>query len=112
MAEKRALFFFKDYFRKFYEAQNNKVKKKILWTLRIVEGLDQIPEIYFKHLTGTEGLYEIRVQVGSDIFRIFCFFDKGNVVVIGHGFTKKTQKTPQAELDRAHKTKAEYYESL
>jgi phage-related protein len=83
-----------------------------LWTLRVVEDLDQIPELYFKQLTGTDGLYEIRVQVGSDSCRIFCFFDEGNVVVIGHGFAKKTQKTPPAELDRAHKIKAEYYESL
>ncbi len=112
MAKKRSLFFFKNYFRDFYQAQTDKVKKKILWTLRVVEDLDQIPELYFKHLAGTDGLYEIRVQVGSDIFRIFCFFDEGNVVVIGHGFAKKTQKTPSAELDRAHKIKAEYYESL
>ena len=111
MAKKRSLFFFKNYFRDFYQAQTDKVKKKILWTLRVVEDLEQIPETYFKHLSGSDDLYEIRVQVGSDIFRIFCFFDKGNVVVIGHGFTKKSQKTPKAELDRAHTIKAEYYES-
>ena len=80
--------------------------------MRVVEDLDQIPELYFKHLTGTDGLYEIRVQVGSDIFRIFCFFDEGNVVVIGHGFAKKTQKAARVELDRDQKIKAEYYESL
>ena len=73
--------------------------------------MDQIPEVYFKHLTGSDDLYEIRVQVGSDRCRIFCFFDKGNVVVIGHGFAKKSQKTPKSELDRALKIKAEYYES-
>ncbi|HEX8330324.1 MAG TPA: type II toxin-antitoxin system RelE/ParE family toxin [Hymenobacter sp.] len=111
MPKKRSLFFFKDYFRDFYKAQTDKVKKKILWTLRVVEDLDQIPETYFKHLTGSDDLYEIRVQVGSDIFRIFCFFDKGNVVVIGHGFAKKSQKTPKSELDRAHKIKAEYHEN-
>ncbi|NVO29759.1 type II toxin-antitoxin system RelE/ParE family toxin [Hymenobacter lapidiphilus] len=111
MPKKRSLFFFKNYFRDFYQAQTEKVKKKILWTLRVVEDLEQLPETYFKHLTGSDGLYEIRVQVGSDIFRIFCFFDKGNVVVIGHGFTKKTQKTPKSELERAHTIKAEYYES-
>lgn len=111
MAKKRELFFFKTYFRDFYASQSEKVKKKILWTLRVVEDLDQIPELYFKHLAGTDGLYEIRVQVGSDIFRIFCFFDAGNLVVVGHGFAKKTQKTPPAELDKAHKIKAEYYES-
>ncbi len=78
----------------------------------MVEDLDQIPEVYFKHLTGSDDLYEIRVQVGSDIFRILCFFDKGNAVVIGHGFAKKTQKTTKSELNQAHKIKAEYHESL
>ena len=81
-----------------------------MWTLEIVETLDRIPEIYFKHLENTEGLYEIRVQVGSNIYRIFCFFDKNDLVVVGHGFQKKTQKTPQAELDRAEKIKKQYYE--
>ena len=111
MPKKRSLFFFKNYFHDFYQGQPEKVKKKILWTLRVVEDLDRIPEVYFRHLTGSDDLYEIRVQAGSDIFRIFCFFDQGNVVVIGHGFAKKTQKTPKSELDRAHNIKAEYYES-
>ena len=71
MAKRRTLYFFKNYFRDFYQMQPDKVKKKILWTLRVVEDLDQIPELYFKHLTDTDGLYEIRVQVGNDIFRIF-----------------------------------------
>ncbi len=84
--------------------------KKILWTLQIIETLDRIPEIYFKHLENTEGLYEIRVQVGSNIFRIFCFFDNNNLVVVGHGFQKKTQKTPTSEIERAAKIKKEYYE--
>lgn len=111
MAKKRELFFFKSYFRDFYASQSEKVRKKILWTLRVVEDLDQIPELYSKHLTGTDGLSEIRVQVGSDSCSIFCFFDAGNLMVVGHGCTKKTQKAPPAELDKAHKIKAEYYES-
>lgn len=81
-----------------------------MWTLEIVETLDRIPEIYFKHLENSKGLYEIRIQVGSNIYRIFCFFDKRNLVVVGHGFQKKTQKTPQAELERAEKIKKQYYE--
>lgn len=110
MNKKRELLFFKDHFEEFYLEQTAKVKNKILWTLRIVEDLDRIPEIYFKHLEGTDGLFEIRVQSGSDIFRIFCFFDSNNLVVIGHGFQKKSQKTPQREIERAEKIKREYYE--
>jgi len=108
--KKRGLYFYKDYFNEFYSDQPTKVQKKILWTLRVIEDLDRIPEIYFKHLEGTDGLYEIRVQSGSDIFRIFCFFDDNNLVVIGHGFQKKTQKTPGREIERGEKIKREYYE--
>ena len=109
--KKRELYFFKDYFEVFYENQSDKVKKKIIWTLKVIEELDRIPEIYLKHLKNTTGLYEIRVQVGNNIFRIFCFFDLDNLVVIGHGFTKKAQKTPRHEIERAEQIKKEYYES-
>ena len=73
--------------------------------------MDRIPEVYFKHLKNTPGLYEIRVQIGSDIYRIFCFFDHGNIVVVGHGFQKKSQKTPKKQIERAEQIKQEYYES-
>ncbi len=110
MNNERELLFFKDYFSEFYQEQTWKIQKKILWTLKIIETVDRIPEIYFKHLENTQGLYEIRVQVGSNIFRIFCFFDLNNLVVVGHGFQKKTQKTPTGEIERAEKIKKEYYE--
>jgi len=54
------------------------------------------------------GLYEIRNQVGSDIFRIFSFFDQGQLVVLANGFQKKTQKTPKKEIEMALKIRAEY----
>ena len=68
----------------------------------------QIPEKYFKHLEGTKGLYEIRVEVSSNIYRIFAFFDKGNLVILGNGFQKKSQKTPKQEIERALKIMEEY----
>ncbi len=108
---KRELFFFKNYFKDFFDQHKPSVKKKIIWTLKVVESLDRIPEIYFKHVEGTDGIYEIRVQSGSDIFRIFSFFDKNNLIIIGHGFHKKTQKTPQTQLDQAEKIRKEYYEN-
>jgi phage-related protein len=111
MEKKRILYFFRDYFEKFYDGQSEKVKKKILWTLRVIEDIDRIPKTYLKHLKNTSGLYEVRVQVGSNIFRIFCFFDQDNLVVIGHGFQKKSQKTPKQQIERAEQTKREYYES-
>ena len=111
MSKKRKLYFYKSYFENFYDNQNEKVQKKILWTLRVISELERIPEVYLKHLRNTTGLYEIRVQVGSNIFRIFCFFDMDNLVVIGHGFQKKSQKTPAQEILKAEQIKKEYYDS-
>jgi hypothetical protein len=62
MGKKRELFFYKQYFKEFYQKQRWKVQKKILWALEVVESLEKIPEIYFKHLENTQGLFEIRVQ--------------------------------------------------
>ena len=59
-------------------------------------------------MIGTKGLYEVRVEVGSNIFRIFAFFDKGNVVILGNGFQKKSQKTPKQEIKMALKIMEEY----
>ena len=111
MSKKRDLYLFKDYFEKFYDDQTDKVKKKILWTLKVIKELDHIPEIYLKHIKNSSGLYEIRVQVGNNIFRIFCFFDIDNLVVIGHGFQKITQKTPKQQIEKAEQIKRDYYES-
>jgi phage-related protein len=108
--KRRELCFYRTYFDDFYSKQTVKVQKRILWTLRVIEDLARIPEIYFKHLEGTDGICEIRVQAGSDIFRIFCFFDDNKIVVVGNGFQKKTQRTPDREIERAKKIKREYHE--
>ncbi|MFA5838950.1 MAG: type II toxin-antitoxin system RelE/ParE family toxin [Candidatus Paceibacterota bacterium] len=104
----RTIIFYKDYFQKFFEKQNKKVKEKIVWTFDMIEDLQRVPETYLKHLENMNGLYEIRVQLGSDIFRIFCFFDEGQLVVLANGFQKKTQKTPKQEIEKALKIKEEY----
>jgi phage-related protein len=104
----RTIIFYKNYFREFFEKQRDKVKAKIIWTLDLIEEVQKVPETYLKHMENTDGLYEIRVQLGSDIFRIFCFFDDGKLVILANGFQKKTQKTPQKEIDKALKIKAEY----
>jgi phage-related protein len=76
--------------------------------LELLEELERVPETYLKHLENTDGLYEIRVQQGSDIFRIFCFFDQGQIIILTNGFQKKTQKTPKKEIEKAIKIKTEY----
>jgi phage-related protein len=104
----RKITFYKNYFQDFFVKQNKKVKAKIIWTFALVEDLQRVSETYLKHIENTDGLYEIRVQSGSDIFRIFCFFDQGQLVVLANGFQKKTQKTPKKEIEMAVKIKAEY----
>jgi phage-related protein len=106
--KKRTILFYKDYFQEFFVKQRDKVKDKIVWTLQLIEELPKIPETYLKHLENTDGLYELRIQQGSDIFRIFCFFDQGQLVVLANGFQKKTQKTPKSEIEKALKIKQEY----
>ena len=86
------------------------MKDKIIWTFDLIEEIQLIPETYLKHIEGVDGLFEIRVQQGSDIFRIFCFFDEGKLVVLANGFQKKTQKTPKKEIEKAIKIREEYYE--
>ena len=79
-----------------------------LWTFDLIEELSRVPETYLKHIENTHGLYEIRIQYGSDIFRIFCFFDQGNIIVLANAFQKKSQKTPLKEIQFALKIKREY----
>ena len=104
----RTIVFFKDYFELFYEQQREKVKAKIVWTLKLIETLPVIPETYLKHIENSKGLYEVRVQLGSDIFRIFCFFDEGQLIILINGFNKKTKKTPSSEIQKALSIKKEY----
>jgi phage-related protein len=106
--KQRTIIFYKDYFEEFFVKQRDKVKAKIVWTFDLIEDLEKVPETYLKHIENTEGLFEIRVQQGSDIFRIFCFLDKGQLVVLANGFQKKTQKTPKKEIEKALKIKKEY----
>ena len=108
MQKVRTVVYYKDYYFKFYEEQSLKVKKKLIWTIDLIEQVEQIPKEYFKYIEGTNGLYEIRVQQGSDIFRIFSFFDEGRLVILANGFQKKSQKTPKQEIERALKIKNEY----
>mgnify|MGYP001768414755 CR=1 FL=1 len=104
----RSVVFYKNYFESFFEKQKNKVKDKIVWTLSLIEDHEKIPELYLKHLEGTEGLFEIRIQSGREIFRVFCFFEEGKLIVLMNGFQKKSQKTPKQEIETALKIKEEY----
>ncbi len=93
-----------------FNKQTQKVQSRILWTIRLIRDIQVVPQTYLKHLEGTNGLYEIRVSSGNNIFRIFCFFDEGRLVILLNGFQKKTQKTPKSEIERAERLKTKYYE--
>jgi len=107
----REVIYYEDYYLDFFNVQREEVKKKFNWTLQLISSHDRIPEKFFKHITGSDGLYEVRVEVGSDIFRVFSFFDKGNLVILVNGFQKKTQKTPKSEIKIAEKLKKEYFDN-
>ncbi len=96
MSEKfiRDIFYYENHYLDFFEKLKPEVKKKFNWTLQLISTLDRIPEKYFQHMVGTTGLYEIRVEVGSDIYRVFSFFDKGQLIVVVNGFQKKVSKDP------------------
>jgi len=76
--------------------------------LQLVAELERIPAIYFKKLKDSDDIWECRIQLGSNIYRLFCFFANGSIVVLTHGLIKKTQKTPQKEIARAKKYKDDY----
>ena len=106
----RKIVFYKNYFYDFYNGLEEKVQKKIEWTLGLLRDLDKVPDKYFRYIVGTKGIFEIRIQVETNIFRIFAFFDKGDLVILINGFIKKTNKTPNREIKLAEKLMKEYYE--
>jgi len=105
----RELVFYRHYFQNFFDQQTEKVKEKIDYVLFLVTHAEQIPEKFLKHIEGQKGLYEIRVEAGHISCRIFCCFDKGNIIVLFNGFHKKTMKTPRDEIRMAVKIMNEYF---
>lgn len=106
----RKIIFHEHHFISFYQNQDEKVKTKILYVLELIKQVDRVPEKFLRHLTGTDGLYEIRIEHKSNIYRLFCCFDEGKLVVLFNGFQKKTQKTPKGELEKALRLMQDYFE--
>ncbi len=94
---------------KFLDGLQSKQAQKVVWVLRLIEDLDILPQKFFKKLVDTENIWEIRIKVGSNIFRLLGFFDGKNNFVITHGFTKKTMKTPKKEIALAQAYKRDYF---
>ena len=110
MEKIRQVIAYKNFFEDFLLAQPVKVQDKIYKIIEAIETLERIPANYLKFIQGTNGLYEARIQLGSDIWRVFCFFDQGKLVILLNGFVKKTQKTPRKEIDKALGLMNSYYE--
>jgi phage-related protein len=106
----RKITLFGKYFSKFYENQNEKTRDKIDYVIEIVKYVERVPVKFLKHLEGTDGLFEIKVSTTFKQIRIFCFFDKGELVILTNCFVKKSQKTPKRELELAIRIKKEYFE--
>lgn len=93
----------------FLDSLDLSVVQKIAWTLKLIKETDRVPKTYFKKLDGTDGIWEVRIKLASNIYRIFCFWDKNNLVILTHGIVKKTQKTPVKEIRLAESYKNEYF---
>ena len=92
----------------FLDTLTGKQADKVTWTLSLVEELQIVPKQYFKKLTGTDDIWEVRIELGNDIFRLLGFFDRGNLVILTNGFVKKTQRTPPNEILVAEDRKKDY----
>ncbi len=109
MEKIRQVIAYKNYFEDFLLKQSKKVQDKIYKIIEAIETLERIPANYLKLIQGTKGLYEARIQLGSNIWRVFCFFDHGKLVILLNGFAKKTQKTPRREIEKAINLMNSYY---
>jgi phage-related protein len=106
----RDIFYYKNYYLDFFDTLKPEVKRKFNWTLKLIGTIDRVPIKYFKHLENTSGIFEVRVEVGTDIFRVFSFFDEGKLIVLVNGYQKKSQKTPKGEIEQAEKLKKQYFD--
>lgn len=104
----REIRFYENHFIDFYLSLDSSIQEKIEYVFKVIRSVDMIPQKFLKHIEGTDGLYEIRVIVCNDLFRIFCCFEAGRVVILFNGFQKKSQKTPHKEIEKALRLKQSY----
>jgi len=104
----REVFFYGTDILQFYESQNEKVRLKIVYVLDLVRNEPMVPIQFFKKLTSTQDIYEVRIITSQKSIRMLCFIDNGNLVVLTNAFVKKTQKTPRREIKLAERLKKQF----
>lgn len=104
---KRKIITYGGYFEKFMATLTEKVQTKIQYGLLLLKSQDRLPKKFIKLIR--DGLYELRTEYDGNVYRVFFIFDNGQIVVLFNGFQKKTQKTPQKEIEKALRIKEEYY---
>ncbi len=93
----------------FLETLSSKEAQKVIWVLKLIEEIDHVPSQYFKKLVKTDDIWEVRVTVGSNIFRILGFFDGMHTLVLAHAFQKKTQRTPRQAIKLTEERRQDYF---
>ena len=106
----RQIIFYGDYFIDFYKELDIKVKQKVQYVLELIKQVDRVPEKFLSPMTGYDALFEVRIEYQSNIYRIFCCFDEGKLIILFNGFQKKTQKTPKNEIEKAMRLMKEYFD--
>jgi phage-related protein len=107
----REIRFYENYFIDFYISLDSSIQEKIEYVFKVIRTVDRIPQKFLTHIEGTDGLYEIRIKESSDIYRVFCCFDAGRIVILFNGFQKKSQKMPRKEIDKALRIKQDYFKN-
>ena len=105
----REIIFHGEYFIDFYKRLDIGIKSKFKYVFELIRQVEMVPRKFLAPMTGYEGLFEIRVEYQSNIYRVFCCFDVGKLIVLFNGFQKKTQKTPKKEIEKAMRLKKDYF---
>lgn len=107
----REIRFYENYFIDFYISLDSSIQEKIEYVFKVIRTVDMIPQKFLTHIEGSDGLYEIRIKESINIYRVFCCFDAGRIVILFNGFQKKSQKTPRKEVDKALRIKQDYFKN-
>ena len=109
MKEERKILYYKSYFIDFFNSLDVGAKRKVAYVLDMIKTQERVSQTFVKHIR--DGVFELRASHNGNIYRAFFIFDDGNIVMLFNGFQKKTQKTPNNEIEKALKLKNEYYEN-